>query len=95
MALNLVDFYYAHHKRGDHSIIYEISESYDQGLSGFAGDYEYWLYLNNTGGFVIQRHEISTGKYRYIIGESDASTTWAIRASITTWLTYDKLFVQV
>jgi hypothetical protein len=90
----LKDFFYVHHKRGDYDIVYEIAESYDQGISGFTGDYEYWAYLNNAGGWVIQRHQISNGQYRYYIGESDLATSWALRASLTPYIAYDKLFLS-
>ena len=93
MGVQIRDFFYVHHKRGDHDVMYEISDSYDQGLTGFAGGYEYYGYLNNNGGWIIQRRTIATGAYRYIIGESDYATSWGIRGNLS-YDTYDKLFIK-
>lgn len=59
------------------SEFYEISDEYDASVSGFAGDYEYFGYLNNKGKWIIQRHQITTGTYRYISGISDYATNWS------------------
>ena len=85
------DYFFILIKRGNENIQFEISDSYDQGLSGFSGDYEYWGYLNTNGGWIIQRHQISTGQYRYCRGTGNFSINWGIRASLT-YTTFDALF---
>lgn len=58
------------------SELYEISDSFDQSVAGFSGDYEYWGYLNLVRGWIIQRHQISTGSYRYVQGAADYLAAW-------------------
>lgn len=70
---------------------YEISETYDRGLSGFAGDYEYWGYTKTNGGWIIQRHQISTGEYRYVAGATGLTAAWAAKVGLT-YVTYDRIF---
>ena len=59
------------------SEFYEISDSYDSSVSGFSGDFEYYGYVNPLGKWIIQRHQISTGAYRYTNGQSSYTTNWA------------------
>lgn len=66
---------------------YEISDEYDASVSAFAGDYEYFGYLNPIGKWIIQRHQITTGAYRYKAGSSSYSTNWTL--AIAGSLTYD------
>jgi hypothetical protein len=61
---------------------YEISDSYDGGVTGFIGDYEYYGYVNSIGKWIIQQHQLSTGNYRYINGISSYSTAWGIRGTL-------------
>ncbi len=74
---------------------YEISDEFDATVSGFAGDYEYFGYLNIVGGWIIQRHQISTGAYRYIQGPDSYVANWtlAIAGSISTYDYYNTLRV--
>ena len=65
------------------SEFYEISDEYDASVTGFAGDYEYFGYLNTLGKWIIQRHQITTGAYRYINGSSDYVTAWTNKASLS------------
>jgi len=62
---------------------YEISDEYDDSVTGFSGDYEYFGYLNYTGKWIIQRHQISTGTYRYANGSSGYSTAWSTKDGLS------------
>ena len=66
---------------------YEISDEYDSSVSGFSGDYEYFGYITSIGKWIIQRHQISTGAYRYINGSTNYSTNWTL--AIAGSLSYD------
>ena len=72
---------------------YEVSDEYDASVSGFSGDYEYFGYLNSSGKWIIQRHQITTGAYRYTNGSSSYATAWAlaIAGNLMGFTTYDKL----
>lgn len=65
------------------SELYEVSDVYDSSVSGFAGDYEYYGYMNSIGKWIIQRHQISTGTYRYVSGTGSYSTNWTNKGSLT------------
>ena len=56
---------------------YEISDEYDNGVTGFSGSYYYYGYLNQTGKWIIQQYNPTTGTYRYASGNSLYSTAWA------------------
>lgn len=71
---------------------YEIAESFDASVTGFSGDYEYYGYLNLDGGWIIQRHQISTGQYRYIQGRTDLTTNWTNKASLS-YAAYNTLLI--
>jgi len=75
------------------SEFYEISDEYDSSVTGFSGDYEYFGYLNNVGKWIIQRHQITTGQYRYVNGSSDFSTSFAqaVAGTLTGWGYYNAL----
>ncbi len=87
-------------KRGNEIFQYEISDQYTQDMSGFgAGDYEYFGYLTTTGAYILQRHQISTGQFRYVAGTSRiAYGTYLPFASNLTplgnlsWGTYETIF---
>lgn len=66
---------------------YEVSDEYDASVSGFTGDFEYFGYLNITGKWIIQRHQISTGAYRYKNGANGYAA--AFTSAIAGGLTYD------
>lgn len=61
---------------------YEISDEYDASVTGFSGDFEYFGYLNIVGGWIIQRHQISTGAYRYIQGASSYTAAWSGKSGL-------------
>lgn len=72
---------------------YEVSDEYDAPVTGFTGTVEYYGYLNSSGKWIIQQHNITTGAYRYTSGTSSYATAWAlaIAGSLTGFNTYDKL----
>ena len=72
---------------------YEVSDEYDASVSGFSGTVEYYGYLNSSGKWIIQQHNIATGAYRYTSGTSSYATAWAlaIAGTLTGFNTYDKL----
>lgn len=74
------------------SELYEISDMYDQSVSGFAGDYVYYGYLNLDGGWIIQRGRITTGEWRYFQGKSDYATNWTGRVGLL-YDYYDALYL--
>lgn len=55
---------------------YEASDEYDNGVTGFSGDFEYFGYLNIAGGWIIQQHQISTGAWRYQQGKDSYVAAW-------------------
>ena len=57
---------------------YEVSDEYDASVTGFTGNVEYYGYLNSSGKWIIQQHNISTGAYRYTMGTSSYATAWAL-----------------
>lgn len=57
---------------------YEISDEYDSSVSGFIGTVEYYGYLNTSGKWIIQQHNISTGAYRYASGTSGYAAAFAL-----------------
>jgi hypothetical protein len=61
---------------------YEISDEYDNSISGFSGNYNYYGYLNTVGAWIIQQNNISTGAYRYAQGSSLASYETAFAACV-------------
>jgi hypothetical protein len=65
------------------SEFYEVSDEYDASVSGFAGDYEYFGYMNVLGHWIIQSHQITTGQYRYVNGTTDYSTAWTNKGSLS------------
>lgn len=79
------------------SEFYEISDEYDASVSGFTGDYEYFGYLSITGKWIIQRHQISTGQYRYVNGPNSyaANFTLAILGSLTGYDYYSTMLNTV
>lgn len=72
---------------------YELSDQYDASVTAFAGDFEYYGYMNIVGGWIIQQHQISLGTWRYFQGRSDYATNWTNRASLTPYGYYNTLFV--
>jgi hypothetical protein len=62
---------------------YEISDEYDNSLSGFTGNFFYYGYLNTTGAWVIQQYNITTGAYRYAQGSSLSSYQTAFAACVS------------
>ncbi len=64
------------------SEFYEISDEYDASVTGFVGDFEYFGYMNPIGKWIIQRHQITTGTYRYVSGSSDYITAWTNKGSL-------------
>lgn len=80
---------------------YEASDIWDQSVTGggsvpaWSGDYEYAGFLNIAGGWIIQRHQISTGQYRYVQGANTFPVNFAlaIAGSLTGWDYYNTLFV--
>lgn len=60
------------------SEFYEVVDEYDASVVGFAGNFEYFGYMNMSGKWIIQRHEINTGAYRYVNGKSDYATNFAL-----------------
>lgn len=65
------------------SEFYEMSDEYDSGVPGFTGDYEYTGYLNISGKWIIQRHQITTGAWRFVNGSSSYATAWTNKGSLT------------
>lgn len=59
---------------------YEISDEYDSSVTGFTGDYEYFGYLNSSGKWIIQQHQLSTGTYRYKNGSSGYAAAFTAAA---------------
>lgn len=74
------------------SEMYEISDEYDASVTAFAGDVEYFGYLNIAGGWIIQEHIISTGTYRYKQGAADYATNWSNKGALV-YDYYNTLFV--
>ena len=72
---------------------YEVSDEYDASVSGFSGTVEYYGYLNSSGKWIIQQHNITTGAYRYASGTSSYATAWslAIAGSLTGFGLYSAL----
>ena len=62
---------------------YELSDEYSQSEDSFSGDFEYFGYVNNIGKWIIQRHQISTGAWRYVNGVNSYSTAWGINSSLS------------
>ena len=73
---------------------YEVSDEYDASVTGFSGDYEYFGYLNTNGKWIIQRHQITTGAYRYINGDNSYSANWSVKAALS-YDYYNKMFNTV
>jgi hypothetical protein len=85
-------------KRGDRSFLYEISDQWTQGETGFTGDLEYYGYLTTTGAWILQQHTISTGQWRYVTGQTGYSAFLPFASNLTAlgalaWVRYDALFV--
>ena len=57
---------------------YEVSDEYDASVSGFSGTVEYYGYLNSSGKWIIQQHNITTGAYRYASGTNSYATAWSL-----------------
>ena len=84
-------------KRGNETFQYEISDVYDQSITGFSGDDEFYGYLTTTGNWIIQWHKISTGEYKYLAGKTGytsyqpfASNLTALRA--LSYVNYNAIF---
>lgn len=77
---NLRDFQYLYHKRGDHDVIYEIS---DQDIGVTTSGVNYYGYLNNTGGWIIQKWDTAANSFRYAIGNADYVTNWGLIGSLS------------
>jgi hypothetical protein len=56
---------------------YEVSDEYDNSVTGFSGNYYYYGYLNQTGKWIIQVYNPTAGTYRYANGASNYSAAWA------------------
>lgn len=65
------------------SEFYEISDEYDGSVTAFAGDFEYYGYLNGAACWIIQQHQISTGTWRYVQGRTDYTTNWNNKGSLS------------
>lgn len=76
---------------------YEVSDEYDASVSGFTGDFEYFGYVNPNGKWIIQRHQLSTGAYRYVNGSNSYPTNFAlaITGSLTGYDYYYTMFNTV
>ena len=72
---------------------YELSDEYDSSVTGFSGTVEYYGYLNSSGKWIIQQHNITTGAWRYTSGSNSYSTAWslAIAGSLTGFGLYSAL----
>jgi hypothetical protein len=85
------DYFGVFIKRGTEVVQYEPSDIYDQSITGFSGDYQYYGYLNTLGGWIIQRQQLSTGQFRYCAGTSLYSTNWTNKGSLV-YGTFDSIF---
>ncbi len=79
------DYNYKYHRVGDADIIFQLSNTDD------AGTTKYYGYINDTGGWLIQKWDSTTGIYTYAIGTSAYSTAWTGRAGLT-YAAYNTLF---
>ena len=84
-------------KRGNEQFQYELSDEYSQAESGFAGDYEFFGYLTTTGAWILQRHQISNGQWRYVAGQSNYASFLPFASNLTAlgalaWVRYDSIF---
>jgi hypothetical protein len=71
---------------------YEISDEYDQSVTGFTGNIEYYGYMNSTGAWIIQQHIITAGTWRYAQGSSGYATAFtAAVAGGLSWAYYNTL----
>jgi len=88
--------YYEVHDEWDSSVT-GGTDAYSNSIPAFSGGYEYFGYVNISGKWIIQRHQISTGQYLYVNGPSSYRTSWllAIAASLTGWTTLDNIFNTV
>ena len=64
------------------SEFYEMSDEYDQSITGFTGDYEYTGYLNTSGKWIIQQHRITTGEWRFVNGSASYAAAWANKGNL-------------
>ncbi len=83
VPIQVQDAIYKYHKRGDHLVSYEISDSDE------TGDPKYYGYLNAEGGWIIMEWT-SPGTYRYCAGngvdlayKTAITGAWATRAGLT------------
>ena len=84
-------------KRGNNSYQYELSDEYSQAEAGFSGDYEFFGYLTTTGAWILQRHQISNGQWRYVAGQSSYSAFLPFASNLSAlgalaWVRYDSIF---
>ena len=81
MAIQRTDYGFIYHKRGNHDVIFEISDE------DLAADPTYFGYLSVDGSWLIQERNAASGTYRYAIGTSGYKTAvtgaWATRAALT------------
>lgn len=86
------------------SEFYELHDEWDSSVTGgtdaqgnaiaaWSGDFEYFGYVNISGKWIIQRHQISTGQYLYLNGPDTYRASWllAIAASLSGWTTLDQI----
>jgi hypothetical protein len=84
-------------KRGNETFQFEISDVYDQSITGFSGDLEYYGYLCSVGNYIIQQHTISTGKYQYVFGKTGYAALQPFLSNLAAlaglaWKNYDQIF---
>jgi hypothetical protein len=74
MAIKRIDFYYLVHSIEGVDTVFEISDE------DTSGDPQYYGYLNEQGGYIIQVRNSAAGTYRYKMGASGYAAAWAARA---------------
>lgn len=76
MPIQFKDYLFKFHKRGDHLVIYEISDGDESGAT------KYYGYLSPDGAWIIQKWDTSANTYRYVGGASGYSTNWTNRLTL-------------
>ncbi|GIW60589.1 MAG: hypothetical protein KatS3mg087_1655 [Patescibacteria group bacterium] len=80
--LRVYDHTFKYHRKGGNEVVFEMHD-YDDG-----GSVEYYGYVNEAGAWIIKKHDSTAKTFRFAAGQSDYSTNWGNRAS----LSYDYLY---
>ena len=85
--MEIKDYFHVLHNKGSDKCVLQPTRE------DVSGNIQYFLYVNEEGGWIIQKidRSVSPATETYISGTANATAAWAVRASLS-YVEYNALF---